>query len=316
MPLKKPRIMKRLLAILPIFAALASQAAPPPFPPVPAAIEGADTFVYKRGPGFELPVFVFRPSGGPPGERPAVVFFHGSGWQAGSVLQFAGYARLLARHGLVAALAEYRVKEGYGATPFDGVADAKSVIRWLRVHARELGIDPKRVVAAGGSAGAHLAAAAAIFEDRFDDPGDDLAVSARPDALVLFVPILDTTESGYAEGVPLFGGRERELSPLHHLKPGLPPALFLYGAADPWVPRASVERFAREARALGNECELVPFTGRTHFFYNHPEYLALRPHLPVKAPGSDFVTSFYLVERFLYRHGFLTGLPEVQELPE
>ena len=41
------------------------------------------------------------------------------------------------------------------------VADGKAAVRWVRAHARELGIDPQRIAAAGGSAGGHVAAPAA-----------------------------------------------------------------------------------------------------------------------------------------------------------
>lgn len=295
-----------------------SQAPVPPYPPVPATMEGAQTFIYKEHPDAKLPVFVFSPerNTGADAGRALVVFFHGSGWQAGSVFQFAGYAHHLAQHGVVAAVAEYRVKQGYGATPFDAVADAKSVIRWLRRNASSLKISPDRIVAAGGSAGAHIAFAAALFEDKFDDPKDDRTVSARPDALILFAPILDTTETGYKELIPLFNGQERDLSPIHHLRAGLPPTQILYGTGDNWIPPELVERFCGLMRGFDNECELVPFVGRNHFFYNHPSYFKLRPHMTDMYPGHDFVTASYLLERFLHEHGFMKILPQVAVIPD
>jgi acetyl esterase/lipase len=304
------------VALPPVQAAVP---AVPPYPPVPATIDGAQTHVYKTHGRTELPLFVFTPPGEAATPRSAVVFFHGSGWTAGTVLQFTGYARRLAEHGVVAALAEYRIKERYGATPFDAVADAKSAVRWLRRNAGQLGVDPKRIVAAGGSAGAHIAFAAALYEGRFDDPGDDLSVPARPDALVLFVPVLDTTESGYRELIPLFGGRERELSLIHHLRAGLPPTIILHGGADPWIPAALVERFTAQMRATGNDCERIAFAGRSHVFYNAPEYARLRPHIrsmEAKYSPADFVLSFYLLEGFLYRHGFTSVPPAVLEIPD
>lgn len=303
------------LLLLPFMAA--AQTSVLPYPPVPATMPGAQTFIYKEHAKEKLPLFVFSPEATKADDaRAAVVFFHGSGWLAGSVYQFAGYARELARHGIVAVVAEYRVKEGYGATPFDGVADAKSAVRWLRQNASRLGIRSDRIVAAGGSAGAHIALSAAIFENRFDDPADAASVSARPDALVLFVPIVDTTETGYRETVPLFGGREREISPIHHMRAGLPPTLILYGTADAGIPTELIERFCGAARALNNHCELAPFAGRNHFFYNHPSYFKLRPHMKDSYPGHDFVTASFLLERFLHEQGFMSGLPRVDVVPE
>ena len=282
---------------------------PEPFPPPPATMPDAVTHIYKEIDGFKLPIYVFSPTGqgdAPPPPRTAIVYFHGSGWESGTVLQFAGHARLLARHGIVAALAEYRIKVTYNGTPFDSVADAKSAIRWLRQNAAKLGIDPHRIVAAGGSAGGHLAACAAIFPGKFDDPQDDQAVSARPDALVLFAPMIDTTpETGYKETVPLFKGRARELSPVHHLVGGLPPAIIFHGTADRWITLESIERFSAGLLAAGNECRLVRFEGRSHFFYNHPDYFELRPGMKDYDSPNDFAPTFYLIEQFLADHGFM-----------
>lgn len=282
----------------------------PAFPPPPATMPGAQTFIYRTVDGFSLPLFVFSApeedeSGGTP--RPAILFFHGSGWRAGTVRQFAGYARLLADHGLVPVLVEYRVKERYSATPFDAVADAKAAIRWVRQNAASLGIDPDRLIASGASAGGHIALAAAIFDVDSDDP----AVSARPNALVLFAPVVNTTSAGYEQGVDLFNGRQRELSPIHHLGDNLPPTLIFQGTEDRWVDIRSVKRFMSRCRRLGNECTLVPFSGRNHHFYNDPEYFEMRPHLVGPYSSSDFTLIMYLMERFLYDHGLLDRLPIV-----
>lgn len=291
----------------------ADLANPPPFPPPPASMEGAQTLTYKARDGFRLPLFLFQPADQREkhATRPAIVFFHGSGWHSGTVLQFADYARLLADRGMVAAVAEYRVKVGYNATPFDSVSDAKSAIRWLRRNAETYGIDPHRLVAAGGSAGGHIAISAAIFDGKYDDPNDDRAISPRPDAVVLFAPVLDTTMTGYREGVPLFGGREIELSPVHHLKKRLPPTLVFMGTDDEWVPYESVKRYEAGCLKLNNACELVAFTGRNHHFYNHARYFELRPHLGGPYSTSDFDLITYELERFLYENGLLEQEPVV-----
>lgn len=241
-----------------------------------------------------LALYVFSPSvGADKTPRPGIVFFHGSGWIEGWVEQFSAYARALAARGVVAVCADYRTQKSAGATPFDGVADARAAMRWLRAHAADLRLDPQRLTAAGASSGAHLALSAAIF------PGEgDAGSSARPDALLLFSAITDTTADGYPAGVALFGGRERELSPRHHLRPGLPPMLLLHGAADAWVPMAGAERFVREAKAAGNRAELVDFAGRGHAFFNSADY---RPGVRV----DDFFTCLYLTEKFLADLGWI-----------
>ncbi|MHC4717520.1 MAG: alpha/beta hydrolase, partial [Planctomycetota bacterium] len=145
---------------------------------------------YKFTPNGELRIQVHFPFDWTPRDaRPGAVFFFGGGWNSGVIHQFSRHAAYLASRGMVAACADYRVKTRHQATPADGVADAVSAVRWLRAHAPSLGIDPGRIVAGGGSAGGHLAACAALC-DGFDTPGEDAAVSPRPNALVLFNPAI------------------------------------------------------------------------------------------------------------------------------
>jgi acetyl esterase/lipase len=103
--------------------------------------------------------------------------------------QFEPQASHLARRGMVAARADYRVKSRHGVTPKECVEDAKSAVRWMRAKASVLGVDPDRIVAAGGSAGGHLAACAA-FAPGLEANEEDARISSKPNALVLFNPVL------------------------------------------------------------------------------------------------------------------------------
>ena len=174
-------------------------------------------------------------------------------------------------------------------------------------------IDKHKIVAAGASAGGHLALAAAIFVDNFNSNQDNLLVTATPDALVLFSTIVDTSIIGYkdSEGLKLFNGRNLELSPINHLKGGLPPTMIFHGTDDKWIPFRSVSRFAGRMQEFGNICQLVPFSGRGHHFYNHPNYLESRPNLASLSAKSDFAITFYLMEKFLYEINMMKELPMV-----
>ena len=93
-------------------------------------------------------------------------------------------------------------------TVFECVKDARAAMRYVRSHAPELGIDPDKIVFNGATAGGHLAAATAMF-DGVDHADDDLTLSCRPDAMVLFSPVIDTSAVGY--GQAKIGERWKEL---------------------------------------------------------------------------------------------------------
>src|SRR5690349_11822002 len=66
-----------------------------------------------------------------------------------------------AARGLVATTPEYRIESIHHTPPERCIEDGKSAIRWVRMNARHLGIDTRRVIAGGGSSGASIAAFAA-----------------------------------------------------------------------------------------------------------------------------------------------------------
>jgi acetyl esterase/lipase len=278
--------MTRFLSFLAIFitSAFAGSAQEPPaqrnftYPPM---MEGAEVETYKESNGTALKVWIFQPAEKPAdgAKRPAIVFFFGGGWSAGSPSQFERQCRYFASRGMVAITADYRVANRQHVKPTVCVADAKSCVRWVRRNAERLGIDPARLVAAGGSAGGHLAAATATLPG-LDEPGEETTVSAVPDALILFNPalVLAPFPGLKLEGFQSHATEERfgcppeEISPIHHIHPGLPPTLILHGRADTTVPYASSEAFAEAMEKAGNRCELVGYEGQPHGFFNVARY--------------------------------------------
>ncbi len=199
-------------------------------------------------------------------KRPVILFFFGGGWTGGTPKRFYQQARGVAKRGLVAISVDYRTKKSHGTTPFECVKDGKSAIRWVRQHADELGIDPNKIVAAGGSAGGHVAACTGVISGH-EEEGEDLAISSLPNVMILYNPVIDTTEAGY--GLSKVGeDRKTEISPCHHVRKGLPPTLIFHGTVDTTVPFENVERFSKLMKDAGNTCRLVPFNGKTHGFFN------------------------------------------------
>lgn len=219
---------------------------------------------YKKSAKGDLTLHVFSPVGKPSAPRPAIVFFFGGGWKQGTPLQFYQECHRLSGMGYVAMSADYRTASTHGTSPFEAVADAKSAIRWVRQHAAELGIDPRRVTAGGASAGGHLAAAAGTLPG-FDEPDEDGSVSARPDSLLLLYPVIDNGPGGYGE--PAVKARFKEFSPLHLAGAGTPPAFIMTGTKDQLVPVASIRAFQEKLTAAGVRCEVDWIEGGGHPLY-------------------------------------------------
>jgi acetyl esterase len=224
--------------------------------------------IYKNASGDDLWIYRFDPPGHEPATdtRPAAVFFFGGGWNGGTVTQFEQHAKYLASRGMVAFVADYRVKSRQKTDPDACVADGKSAVRWVRTHARRLGIDPTRIAAGGGSAGGHVAAATGIC-DGLDDPAEqDSKISSKSNALLLFNPVYDNGPGGY--------GHDRAkawfpaISPAHNISADDPPTIVFLGSKDSLIPVATAEKFDADLKAAGIRSELWIYDGQPHGFFN------------------------------------------------
>ncbi len=245
----------------------------------PPKLEGAEVETYKEVGDVKLQLYIFRPKPAQDSDkaampRPAIVFFFGGGWRSGSPAQFQEHCRYLAERGMIAIAADYRVESRHQVKAVQCVADAKSAIRYVRREASRLGIDPQRIVAAGGSAGGHLAACTGII-DGHDEPAEDSAISSRPNALVLFNPAVvlapvpgEPATERAASLATRMGTEPQHLSPYHHVAAQAPPTLILHGKEDTTVPYRTVELFAAAMDKAGNSCKLVGYEGQAHGFFN------------------------------------------------
>jgi arylsulfatase A-like enzyme/acetyl esterase/lipase len=203
---------------------------------VPAADQ---TIVYKTVGDDALKLHIYTPTNHQASDRrPAIVFFHGGGWRGGGFMQFSGQCEFLA---------------------------SRSAIRWVRQHASELGVDPDRLAAGGGSAGGHMAAATAVL-DAFNEAGEDTSISCIPNALVLFNPVADNGPGGF--GHERVNAYWEEFSPLHNIHEKAPPTLILTGSEDSAFKVSSARQYKQRMEAVGKRCDLRIYEGQPHAFFN------------------------------------------------
>ncbi|WP_461533736.1 alpha/beta hydrolase [Sinomicrobium sp.] len=197
---------------------------------------------------------------------PVMVFFFGGGWAKGNTQQFKPHAAYFAQRGIIGVLADYRVKSRHKTTPFESLKDAKSVIRFLRSNADKYHIDADKIIVAGGSAGGHLAAATATIA-KYNDPKDDLNISPKPNALVLFNPVIDNGPGGY--GYNRIGEEYLHFSPLHNLRKGAPPTVIFLGTEDHLIPVETAQYYKKVMEKIGSRCDLYLYEGQKHGFFNY-----------------------------------------------
>ncbi len=108
---------------------------------------------------------IWQPPAGVEPSGVSYIYLHGSGWfTLDKDVGTRTFFRHLANQGHVVMDVSYRL---YPETDMPGmIADAKRAVAWLRQNAARYGVDPRRIVLGGGSAGAHLALMAAYT------PGD------------------------------------------------------------------------------------------------------------------------------------------------
>jgi acetyl esterase len=255
-----------------------------------SAVEPGKKFVYKQSGDKPQELEVYFPpawqSSGPP--VPGVILFHGGSWTAGNLVQLRYACKYLASRGVVAATANYRmytkpereslsVGESYKRVC---IIDAKSAIRWMKQHAEELGIDPRRLVTGGGSAGGQVAVLATLNQD-LNDPDDPKGFDTSVAAYLLFNPAFTAEDSADAE-----------VDVLQHVAADMAPAIFFFGTEDrEWQP-GSIALLQKLKLVGGRSDELWLGEGQKHGFFN-------------RSPWRELTLAE--ADRFLVRRGLLSG---------
>ena len=210
------------------------------------------------------------------GPHPVAILVHGGGWSRGDKFRVPSgdsaditpmFAPLSAA-GYVWFSINYRhAPQHRWPACFE---DVQTAIRWVKAHAAEYGGDPTRVVLFGHSAGGHLVCLAGTLVDD----------SVRVQAVVGYAPV-----TNHEQDLPVRGGLStslqallnrpkeltpeslgllREISPLNHVRPGLPPMLLIHGELDKTVPLQQSLDFQAKLRANGDACDLLVVPGAGH----------------------------------------------------
>ncbi len=280
-------MMKRCIILTGILLVLTSSA---------LAIETPDRIIeYKTVGDVKLSLHLFNPAGHKASDkRSAIVFFFGGGWVGGTPSQFYNQSRYLASRGMVSICAEYRVSKTHKTTPKECVMDGKSAVRWIRGHADRLGINPDMVAASGGSAGGHVAAATGTVNG-LEEAGEDLSISCRPNALVLFNPVFDNSPNGY--GYERVKAYWEAFSPMHNITKSTPPTIVFLGTKDKLIPVATAEDYKARMVRAGVRCDLHLYEDQSHGFFNKARYYE----------------TVLEADKFLTSLGYLKGKPTLEK---
>ena len=246
--------------------------------------------VYKTVQGTDLKVYAAKPQGWlATDQRPAIVLYHsGVLWERGKMEQFLEHVRYFSSRGMVCFAAEFRPREtGTTNPPLESVQDAKSIVRWVRMNALQLGVDPNRIAAGGRSSGGHLAAAVGMI-DGLDDPNDNLAISSKANALFLLNPTYNNGPGQY--GHEVIGNQYLQYSPAHNITPDDPPMSSHFGTQDVQIPLEVIQAFQAEAEAAGVQSETVLYADQPHGFIDATRFFG-RFYYETLLSGDEFFQS-------------------------
>jgi acetyl esterase len=230
----------------------------------------------------EVPVRIYYPTREClDGNHPLILFIHGGGFAYGSVEEYDMMAGKLAEvTGMVMVSVEYRLAPEY---PFPAaVNDCFAVLRWLQVHAPEIGGDTGRICVMGDSAGGNIAT---VLTLRCRDehapmpacqvllyPGVTFVDRLYPSRVyfglnssryVLGETFLRQVKSDYMGDMK--NVRNPYLSPLEaNLTSDLPPALIITAECDPL--RDGGRDYARKLQAADVDVEHIEYSGMIHGF--------------------------------------------------
>jgi acetyl esterase len=256
-----------------------------------------DSFVYRQVGGVSLKAYVFQPAGSAK-HRPAILMFHGGAWRIGDASWVFDRAKLFAEKGMVAIAIEYRLANN-GLTPIEGVDDACTAFAWAREHAKDLGIDPKRVAGYGVSAGGHLVAAAATLPVANEK---EVKPNERPNLMLLYSPALNMGRDPYFVSLMSNKAEAPKYSPSEYITKKLPPTMIIQGEQDSIVFAKDARSFRDAAVKAGAICKLYIYPDVGHLLTRNLKV----QYKDFKATPEDMADAKKKEDNFLIEMGYIS----------
>lgn len=226
--------------------------------------KGVETkdIVYKKHNGYELIISVDMAVS----EAPAPVMFycHGGGWARGNNGALRTQSQYLAKQkGITGVRIQYTLAPQEGATVEVSMQDVLDAVEYVQDHAKELNIDPHRIGFMGTSAGAHLAATAAM---RCKDAKLFVGYSGIYDLATAKI----TTKAKDPQRIAYFNNLDEKslkaASPVNMIDKKHKMAVQLFcGTGDITVEYFQSEEFAKKLQAVkGNKVDLQIYKNYDH----------------------------------------------------
>jgi acetyl esterase/lipase len=218
---------------------------------------------------------LYFPNGPKRLDRPAVVFIHGGGFTGGDKAEYrsASVSADLCRAGYVVVSCNYVLgpKSREGVWP-QNIKDCRDAVRWVRAHARELGVNPDKIAVAGGSAGGYLALMVGLSDDNTGPGGDPQAKhSAKVSAVIDMYGVVNFSKHGKGDVVGATSAEQQAYLPEFQCDPQDPAVLILHGTADATVDIQQSDAMAKALRAAKAPYEYIVVDGAPHTFDLHPK---------------------------------------------
>jgi acetyl esterase len=229
--------------------------------------------------GYSLKLDAHVPEGD--GPFPAIVIVHGGAWVTGDrrrsveplfePLSDAGFAWFSISYRL-ANVADPKSNPTIAASMAllgGAIEDVRAAVAYVRANASDYNVDPHRIALIGESAGAQLAAMAALKPGR-NAPVQAVVAFYCPSDLVTLVqtmPLIPDSVRNAVKGTPfeqILLAYLRELSPIRWVSDGAPPFLLIHGTADQVVPFQQSVDLCDAMQKAGSTCELYSVKGVGH----------------------------------------------------